>query len=94
MADCVRDRVSTGRGKWVVTVGGLRRTYFCGAFDVLGVAADEGGLLLVGGGHCCVFCVLVVSWMFEWVELFGVEKVEYVAVDGVYVLYIVYAFRG
>jgi hypothetical protein len=30
-------------------------TYLSSAFDVLGVAADEGGLLLVGGGHYCGF---------------------------------------
>lgn len=35
----------------------MELTYFGCAFDVLGVAADEGGALLVGGGRhfgCCV----------------------------------------
>ena len=36
--------------------------YLCGAFDVLGVAADEGGLLLVGGHVVCVCVFLVEVW--------------------------------
>lgn len=31
--------------------GRLRRTYLCGSLDVLGVAADETGLLVVVVGH-------------------------------------------
>lgn len=41
--------------------------YLCGAFDVLGVAADEGGLLLVG--HCGVLVVVVLGLNFLETDL-------------------------
>jgi hypothetical protein len=34
-------------------------THLSSAFDVLGVATDEGGLLLLVGGHCVFVCVCV-----------------------------------
>jgi hypothetical protein len=41
-----------GRWRWRRWYGRGGRAYLCGSFDVLGVAADEGGLLV---GHCCDF---------------------------------------
>ena len=43
----------SGEGDGIGNYWERERTYFCGAFNVLGVAADEGGLLLVGRRHGC-----------------------------------------
>lgn len=59
--------VSMGEG--VDREGGGDKTYLCGTFDVLGVTADEGGLLLLlVGGHGCD-----VGWILDfgfWVGKF------------------------
>lgn len=69
----VKAIVSTGQGRF--EGGGREKTCLCGAFDVLGVAADEGGLLLVGGHGVCGFCgvgmvvVVVVFDVLNWLDL-------------------------
>ena len=50
--------------------GSMDRSYLCCSLDVLGVAADEGGLLALVGGHCWGFgggfgrCLRGWCWIF------------------------------
>lgn len=51
--------------------GGLRRTYLCGSLDVLDVAADETGLLVVVVGHFEYSSVNAGAWVLVKIKTFG-----------------------
>lgn len=49
----------------------MRRTYLCGSLDVLDVAADETGLLVVVVGHFEYSSVSAGAWVLVKIKTFG-----------------------